>query len=155
MSCQPIIDLQPNHLTFTTTFLIMYLLIVHLFFGTASTPSSFCGPILHIHTARAVDFIISLALLYVNTLIGTPTYAVLCQYKASTTQVLEWNVCLVIMVQQQLAVLERHSLAISQLLSGCHSSSVTVLTANTTKINVICTLRNLFLMVRVAYTLEV
>ena len=35
------------------------------FFGTASTPfsPSFCGPILHIPTARAVDFILSLALL--------------------------------------------------------------------------------------------
>ena len=51
--------------------------------------------------------------------------------------------------QQQIAVLERRSLAVSQLLSGCHSS-MTVLTANTTQINEICTPRNLFLMVRVA-----
>ena len=49
--------------------------------------------------------------------------------------------------QQQMAVpvLGRHSLAISQLLTGCNNN-VTVLTANTTKS---CTPRNLFLMVRV------
>ena len=43
--------------------------------------------------------------------------------------------------------------ALLQLLTGCHSS-VTVLTANTTQINEICTPRNLFLMVRVANTLS-
>jgi len=53
-----------------------------------------------------------------------------------------------------MAVLERRSLAVAQLLTGCHSS-VTVLTANTTQINEIYTPRHLFLMVRVAYTLEV
>ena len=36
-------------------------------------------------------------------------------------------------------------------LNGCHSS-VTVLTANTTQIKEICTPRNLFLVIRVAYT---
>ena len=36
------------------------------------SPSSFCGPILHIPTVTAVDFIPSLALLCMNRLIATP-----------------------------------------------------------------------------------
>ena len=51
-------------------------------------------------------------------------------------------------------ILEKHSLEISQLLTGFHNI-VTVLTANTTQINEISSpLRNLFPMVRVAYTLK-
>ena len=67
-------SLQPNHLSFTTTFLFMYLLIVHHFWNckTPFFPSSICGPILHIRRARAVDLILSLALLYMNRLIVTP-----------------------------------------------------------------------------------
>ena len=50
--------------------------------------------------------------------------------------------------------LGRHSPAISQLVTGYHSS-LTVLTANTTQIKEVCTPGNLFPMVRVAYTLVV
>ena len=85
--------LQPNHSSFFT-FLFVYLLLVHLFFGIASTPFSplsFCGPILHILTTRAVDFILSLALLYryINRLIAPTSIYMqfLCQYTASTTWV--------------------------------------------------------------------
>ena len=90
-------SLQPNHLSFTTTFLFVYLL-MFIFSGTASnpfSPSSFCGPILHIQTPRAVDFILSLALLYMNTFIATPTS--ICGFYVGTQPppagYLEWNVC--------------------------------------------------------------
>ena len=47
----------------------------HLFWNYKHSLPSFIilGPILHIQTARAVDFILSLALLYMNTFIATPT----------------------------------------------------------------------------------
>ena len=62
-----------------------------IFFATANTPSSlssFCGPIVSPSSYVAVDFIHSLALLYMKRLVATHKHMqFLCQYTASTTQV--------------------------------------------------------------------
>ena len=85
-------SLQPNHLSFI---LVCVSLNSSSFLELQALPSLLHHSVALYQTARAVNFILSLALLYMNTFIATPTS--ICGFYVGTQPppagYLEYNVC--------------------------------------------------------------